>query len=510
MTTWLVDSTAPGVGGVWAGSISTNILTLTSFSAGVTIPTIGNIVSGTGMVAGTTIIGITTPWNGTTGVYTLSNSTSTATGGTIGGTGKSTDGWVNAVVSLVQVISSLAAGDDVNVYSGSANTQAAALTLTFPGTVAAPNRVFSTDRTNAPAQASDLVAGASVTITGANALIITGCVYIWGVTFNQGTGITAASFTLGNSLSSDIFLDNCLLNCNITSAANTISVVLSANATSQRVRMRGCTITFAGSTTSLINFSGGIIRFENCSFVSLNSTLIQLFSGLRPGTCIVDGCDLTVIASGKNIIAALNCSSIFQFINNKLTSGALIPSPSVYGAYVDLIVSDSGATGYRQERYQVEGTSVASTTVYNSATDGVTPISWSISTTANNNHAHPFELFDMCEWVAPGTYAATVINVVSKIALTNADVWVDAHVLDTAGNPQAHVYSSGIATELTAGSTLATGPTWSNPPATPTYYELQVPSFAVTIAGYVRFSVKVAKASIASGNLFIDPDVTVA
>ena len=91
---------------------------------------------------------------------------STATGGTGAGTS-----WANACLTLAAAIALSAAGDDFNVYSGHAETQASLMTLTFKGTAASPNRLFSCDRTNAPAQAGDLVAGASITTTGANSVL---------------------------------------------------------------------------------------------------------------------------------------------------------------------------------------------------------------------------------------------------------------------------------------------------------------------------------------------------
>jgi hypothetical protein len=431
---------------------------------------------------------------------------STATGGTGAGTS-----WTNACLTMAAAITLSAAGDDFNVYNAHAETQASAPTLTFKGTAAAPNRVFSCNRTNSPAQDSDLLAGAAITTTGAFGITITGFAYIYGVTLNVGTGTTLAVLTLVSTVASDLTFENCTLKSPITTANSIWAVGAAVNSGSSRVTFINTTVSFNGGVSCGLNSAGGTFYWKNtASAIGGTQTAIANFlSASRVSVFILDGVDLSFIASGKNIVGALTGSAVVQLKNCRLASGALFATPSAAGCFVDVINCDSGATGYRHERHMYQGVQTVSTSVNNGASDGVQVQSWQIITTANANRQSPFECFEIIQWVAPGTYANTLVNVTSATAsLTNADVWVEAQVLDNASFPISDLYSSGPATQLTTGTTLTAGSAWTVPlGGSPSNYVLNVPSFTVAIAGYVRFTVKVGKAS---QTLYVDPKVVVA
>lgn len=424
------------------------------------------------------------------------------------GTGAGTS-WTNACTTLAAAITLSAAGDDFNILSTHAETQASALTLTFKGTPAAPNRVFSCTNANSPATAADLASGAQVTTTGANSITINGCCYIYGVIFNCGTGTSAAIFNIATS-TADLTFDTCQLNGNTTTASQNHSFL--GFSASNRLTLINTPIVIKGGVNSGIGVSSGLFIWKNtASAIGMGSTALNnLFSfNSRALIAICDGVDFNGgvgIAAGKNIVAAPSNPGVFQFINCKITSGALFGTPSAIGANIDVIVTDSGATGYRQERYAYQGTLTTSTTVYNNATDGVTPISWQVVTTANAKRQSPFECFDIVQWVAAGTYAASTIMCTSATAsLLNSDIWVETQYLGNASFPLASGVSSGPATQLTTGSSLAAG-TWATG-SLGNNYKLAIPSFTTALAGFVRFRVKVAKASL---TINIDPAVTVA
>lgn len=512
MATWLVNSNAPG--GTWSGSIATNVLTLTAFG-GATVPVIGNVVTGTGMTAGTTIIGITTSWNGVTGVYTLSNSTSTATTGVIGQSGTSANGWVNALLTTAAAITLSAAGDDFNLASTHAESTAGGLTLTFPGTAANPNRIFSCDTTNAPAQGSDLLIGASITTTGTSNFGMLGVIYCYGLKLSAGTA-TGASFlglaSSGTPVGGQTY-QSCSLIIGATSTTSSIAIGSGTASRPQEIRLINTTVSF-GNAAQSIGAQNSRIYWSNTASAVAGTAPTNLFTSTLTSVVRCEGVDLSALGSGKALVGALSSSAMFMFIDCKLGASLTVAStPTVQGgAVTDLIVSDSSATGYRQERYWYQGTLTTSTAVYNAASDGVTPISWQVVTTANNKQYMPFECFEIVQWVAPGSYSAsggTYVNVTSATAgLTNADVWVEAQVLDNGSFPISDLYSSGPVNQLTAGSALTSGSAWTSPlGGTPSNYRLIVPAFTVAIAGYVRFTVKVGRVS---ATLYVDPDVVVA
>ena len=422
------------------------------------------------------------------------------------GTGAGTS-WINACTTMAAAITLSAAGDDFNVANTHAETTASALTLTFKGTAASPNRIFSCDTTNAPAQAGDILAGASISTTGAVAITVSGFVYIYGLTFNAGGSIGNAS--AGINPQAQIY-ENCLFALVGTGAP----VIVLGAATAGRgteIRWISTKVSFSAATQA-IEMQAARFFWTNTASAVQGTAPTSLFSA-SGSTCsgVVSSKGLDLSAVTGTLVAALAGAIVFVFQDCKLASGVVaLSTPSAQsGATVDLINCDSGATGYRQEHHQYQGALTASTAVYNAASDGVTPISWQIVTTANAKRYMPFECFERIQWVAPGTYSNTLMNITSATAgLTNADVWIEAQILDNASFPISDLYSSAPATQLTAGSALPSGSAWVTPlSGTPSNYQLQVPPFTVAIAGYMRFTVKVGKAS---QTLYVDPVVVVA
>lgn len=423
--------------------------------------------------------------------------------------------WANAFNSTTtawtDAITASSAGDDFYINSASTLSIAGAQTLTFKGTNASPNRIFSCSTiTNNPPVAADLGVGATVTTTGANAISINGTAYIFGVIFNSGTGTTGTNFNIPLSGSCDLTFEQCQLNILTTSQTATLTL-LNLNAVC-RLILINTTVKITSGTASTISVGSGLFIWKNtASAIATGSTaMTSLFNAnTRTTIAILDGVDFAGgagVGSGKNLVAAMPTSSTFQFVNCKLASGVLFATPSVTGATADVVISDSSATGYRQERYTYQGTLTTSTSVYNNATDGTTPISWQVVTTANAKRQSPFECFQIVQWAAAGTYAASLVQCTSATAsLTNADIWVDVEYLGSASSPLASLATTAPATQLTAGSSLAAG-SWAVG-GLGHNYQLAIPSFTTNLAGYVRFTVKVAKASL---TINVDPSVTIA
>lgn len=426
------------------------------------------------------------------------------------GTGVGTS-WVNATTTLAAAITLSAAGDDFNVKNTHSETTAGAVTLTFKGTAASPNRVFSCDATNTPAQASDLLAGASIADSTGTDITINGFVYIYGVNFKAGSGAVSSNINLGASGGHEIALDTCTLQLLGTSQAS-VNVFGAQSTASARVRLINTPITFNGTATSGISFNAGCFTWQNTASAVVGSASLNVLFGSvaidgteRETIVICDGVDLSGVASGKKLVDPGNLTQI-QLKNCKLTSGVLVGVPLGPGCSYDMCGCGSGNTPYDFQRSQYQGALTTSTTVFNNATDGVTPVSWQIITTTNAKRQSPFECFEIVKWVTLGTYAASLIQLTSATAaLTNADVWVDVEYLSSASFPLAATVTTAPAAQLTAGSALSAG-SWATG-GLGNNYQLAIPSFVQAVAGLVRFTVKVAKASL---TVNIDPDVVVA
>lgn len=431
------------------------------------------------------------------------------------------DAFNSATTAWADAIAASSPGDDFYINSASTCSNASTQTLTFKGTAALPNRIFSCTFGNNPPGLTDLAAGAAFTTTGSSNITIRGYFYAYGLVFNCGTGANAASFVIADSLSLQTY-DSCALKLLSTGSSATILV---GNNTNSKVIWINTTATFNGGTGSGFNMNVATFIWRNTANAvqGTQSALANLFSIQISANAIllfdnVDFAGSTGIASGKNIIQAVNDPVAIQFINCLFKAGA-IPAARPTGplTIIDQIVSDTGATGYKQQRDMYQGTLTADIARYNNATDGTTPISWQVVTTANDNAQNPFECFQIVQWVAAGTYANSKIFLTSTNAsLKTNDVWVDFAYLGT-------TYALGSAgTTLGAGTGLGTLPqlpAGSKPgaltPASPAWatgslgcdYQLAIPSFTTSAPGFVRFTVKVAKPSF---TVNIDPAVTVA
>ena len=510
---------------------------------------------------------------------------------TASGTGAGTS-WTNACTTMAAAIALASPGDDFDMYFGHAETQASALTLTFPGTAAAPCRAFSCDRTNSPAQGTDLVAGfactgsvtsnvltltalsvigtsttalpavgnwvtigstgvsaqitsittpwngstgvyavttanaasgpvtisgASITTTGAVGITINGYVYIYGVSFHTGTGGSTILALAANG--GELVLEACKVYFPSSgSYAGSLTIGDNTNV-SNRITFINTTVSWVGSTSSgnNINVSTAVLRwYDTVSAVSYTTQPTSLFAtSARVSMIYCSGVDFTGLNSGHYVMGAVTSSTQVQLINCKITSGALFGTPTVPGPNLDYINTDSAATGYQQGRVTYAGTLSTETVVVKSggASDDVTPISWKVVTTANAKRQSPFECFEIVQWVdTTGTSHTATIDAITDTAtdatLTNADVWVEAQVLDNASYPIASLYSSAPANQLTAGTTLsASGATWTTTGLTTPNPQKMSVTFTNQIKGYVRFVVKVGRASLAT--LRVDPSVTI-
>jgi hypothetical protein len=111
------------------------------------------------------------------------------------GTGAGTS-WTNATTTIAAAITLSAAGDTFFVADDHAETQASALTLSFKGTPAVPDKVLCVDHTITSPGTGDLKTTATATTTGAFNVNVNGSFFCYGITFNcrNRVGWPAADF----------------------------------------------------------------------------------------------------------------------------------------------------------------------------------------------------------------------------------------------------------------------------------------------------------------------------
>jgi hypothetical protein len=424
--------------------------------------------------------------------------------------------WANAYTTLeAAVTASGTTGTDFYVKSTHTEGKGSALTLTFKGVAATPDRVFSSGTTNSPPTTGDLTFGALINCT-VGQLGISGCVYIYGCQLQAAANSWPISWPASGaaSVNNDVVYDNCKLVKTGTAATMLVGPVGGSNLT---VRVTWINTTIKCSNASdKIQVRGGIFRWLSTTNAidatgTLPTTLFTSGSTTTMPIVICDGVDFSALTSKALTDTMSNSNGPYQFIDCKFPSGMTIGVPATIGYSLDFINCDSGSATYKQERRSYQGTLTADTGVYNGATDGVTPISWQVITSATANPQSPFECFDIVQWAAAGAYNASKIYFTCATAnLKTNDVWVDVEYLGASyplGAPATTLGAgSGSTTKpqqpqgdtltnITSGVSWATGGLGNN-------YSLDIPPFTTSAAGYVRFRVKVGKLSL---TLNIDP-----
>lgn len=433
--------------------------------------------------------------------------------GNAAGAGTGAD-WANAYTTLGAATAAKAAGDTFYVAHNHAETAAAAKTITFPGTAASPNRVLCVNSGGSvPPVSADLRTTATITTTLSNAITIqSGHVYIYGITFNSGSGANTVGITLLNASGTLIF-DACAI---VSAATSGGSINVGASGTNlQQVELRNTTIQVA-NTGSAIAVTGARFIWKNTPSAIAGATLptTLVSGGSRPGTLFFEGVDLSALGSGKTLIAAIGMPVEFTLKDCKLGASVTIAATPTApgGPRTSLVRCDSGDTNYRTEKYSYMGTETTETTIIltSGASDGTTGFAKKIVTTANAKPLLPFEAIPISRWFPSDADIANGLNIGSPITVTlqgiwgggavpnNNDIWAEFEYLGTSGVPLGAIATCGLADPLATAAGLSAGSgTWGG---STTKFKLAA-TFTPQEKGPITIYVK---AGAASGTFYVD------
>jgi hypothetical protein len=419
----------------------------------------------------------------------------------VGGTG-SGNSWANASPTMAKAINNSAAGDDFNVVYTHSESNAASYTMTFKGTTASPNRIFSCTNANAPATASDLRAGATITITGASYLNINGSLYMFGMNFNIGTGTTGVSSGLQTTGGGEAYYDSC--NFNHLGTVGIWTLMLGTNPS--KITFSNTVVSFNGGTGCHITQVNNMFKWINTANASMGSQRGMTFF-FPPTAGSFVNCDGVDFSNLTGLLVNGTLVPWFVEIVNCKTTGSVV-TPSGPQPETNILLSNTSNTGYIQNRTLYQGALTASpvTILTGGATDGITPISWKIVTTANSKKQSPFESFETMTWfngTLNTSYTAT-LQLTGQSGLTNVDVWMEVYYLGDASTPISSIISTGPITQLSNGVALtSSASSWTSGLAS--NYSMTA-TFTPQIPGLVRAIVKVAAPSI---TLYVDPKLTI-
>lgn len=421
--------------------------------------------------------------------------------------------WANAYTTLAAAFSGKAAGDVFYVSEDHAETQASAITLTPPGTIANPTQVICVNHSGTvPPVSADLRATATITTTGTSAINFAGSTGAWykGIIFNCSTGAGSPTMSVGSTASGLFIFEDCSLRLVATGAAGSISLGNGAF-NGIYIELRNTTASFAATGQGIRLQSSVIFRWMNTASALLGTiptTLIDWISA-RAGDIILRGVDLSAAGSGKTIIgntASGNCRA--QLIDCKLNASVTkFATPTTPALEMDAYRSGSSGVNYNVNSTQYAGSLDEELTIVRTggASDGTTPLAWKIVTSANTTWFTPFESPWIPVWndTTGSSVTATLQCIWGGGAVPFDDeIWLEIQELGDASSPLASFVNDSKADVLAAhaGQTAGSG-TWGG---STTKFELSK-AFTAQQKGWIYVRVKAAKAS---STFYIDPKVT--
>jgi len=414
--------------------------------------------------------------------------------------------WANAYTTLEAAAEAAgtAAGDSIWVAHDHAESQAAAVTITFKNTSAAPGTVMCVNRAGTvPPVSADLRTTAVVTTTGGNVLsLLSGVTYIYGVTFSSGSGAINPILNIGYQ-ASYMYLKNCALKIPATLAG---AIVFGGGGASSRVVLDNTSIE-VGHVSDHVQMGTGNLLWKNTGTPVTGATLPTTLFGASSNDSIVvvSGVDFSVLSSGTLVGSTFIGLALFR--NCKVHASAIlatVPSTSSRTG-ANFINCDSGDTNYRTEKYAYEGTLTTETTVVHSggAGDGTTPISWKIVTNADAELLFPFESLPIAIWnETTGARTVTVQGIWNSGSLPdNDEIWMEVEYLGTSSSTKSSFASTGLADLLAPPAALTAGDgTWGG---STTKFKMVAP---ITVAEKGPIHVKVFVAAQLA-TIYIDPKV---
>jgi hypothetical protein len=458
--TWYECTGNPAVNGD-----ATNALTWAQQHASSTTVTTGLIiydsVSGALQIVttGGTIGGSAPSFSGTAGTTTTDNTvTWTSLGAITNFAGSSTWSAPHARMYNALVTGWYGTGSNT-FFLGDDHAETQASTISFPnsGNASALWYVYDVDHTaSVPPGGSNLKTTAAITTTGANGITILPYIVWTNVVFNAGTGSGIGQFTF-QTVGWYPFT-GCALNGFGTQGGGQ---GINCGILGVYLDLLNTTVSF-GSSAQTFGLTAATLRWRNTASAlgSWSPTTLFGLSGSNASIIICEGLDLSGVSSGNNIVGTPAGLLRASFTNCKITSGVkIVQSVSQQGCYAYTVVTDSSGTTYQQQAILYEGTLAPSTAIVRSggATDGVTPIAWQITTTANSTWSDPFESFTDSQWntTLSTNRGVTLYGAWNSANLPNNDqIWVEVESLGSASSPLGNAQTQTKANGLTSGSAL--------------------------------------------------------
>jgi hypothetical protein len=418
---------------------------------------------------------------------------------TAAGAGTGAD-WANAYLTLAAALTAKAAGDIFYVAHDHAETQASSMTLTSPGTAAAPCQIICVSSAGTvPPVSADLATTATISTTGSGSNITTAGVVsrCYGITFNVGDSTNAASFVGGGAWRYH--------SCNFRNLGNSSSGTIRPQTTFLKTVWENCTAQFAHIGQSFTAMVGGTFEWKNTATAISGATIpTNLFVSANYGSIYLQGVDLVALNT-KTVMGTPAGSIRFHMEDCKIHSATTFSgTPTVTAARLTASRCDDGAGNHINEVHDYLGDLTTETTIVRTggATDGTTPIAWKIITTARPSWADPFESQPIYIWnESTSSITVTIEGIWGGGAVPlNDEIWIEVRYLGDAASPQGSFAHTTKADSLATGAnTTASAESWGG---STTAFKMAA-TFTPAQKGALSIVIKAAKVST---TFYVDPE----
>lgn len=422
--------------------------------------------------------------------------------------------------TLAAALTAAGAGGSVYMSSIHAETQASAMTLTSPGTAASPVRVLcvadwgAATGTEIP---TTLATTGTVTTTGNSNLLGTGYTYFYGVTFTPGSGASGtASFGINTGTNSFLVLDTCQVTLGSTGTSSRINCNAAGFTGAFRMVFVNTNVTFGSVSQS---FAIGFADFQwnggSLTGATIPTTLFASSSSVS--VIALQGVDLSAAGSGKNIFALDGSAPTHPKMRDCKLGASVSPATGtiVGQASMTLLMvnCDSVDTNYRLYYQDYCGTITHETTITRTggATNGTTPVSRKMVSSANSKFYLPLDLGKPCPLVvwneSTSSLTVTVHVVTDNVTLTDAECWIEIEEPGNSGYPLSVTQSDRAADILVTPANQSTSTeAWTTTGLTTPVYQKLHKTF--TPAGKGPFKVRVVLAK-PSTTVYVCPKLEV-
>ena len=420
------------------------------------------------------------------------------------------DTWAKAATTFLVAVDFASAGDDIYIGADHSEAPGTNTVYTFPGTAAAPNRVISvTVGTTTYNKADNIQIDLSTGGGGLWDCTIVGTVKFYGVSIKIGDDLKILT-TAGSVLFDDSVLE----------LSRTTGAQLQVNVAAREMyfRLKNTDLNFSGGSAS-----SGIV-LNNCPVFEWHGGTLS-WSGTQP-TALFDGMiDLVVIS-----VAGVDLSSVStalvdvsdqaqilaEFHHCLLHASVALTTGTIAIAGTKVLMSGcddtTGNDLYRSEYVDYYGSKVHDDAIFvttGGASDGTTPISWKIVTTANAaEFSEPLISPLIVVWVdSTGSKTFTVQCLWDSVTdIQNDEIWLEVEYLEASADTDSAFANDGLADILATPADQTTNSTaWTESLTNDNEFALAV-TVTVNRVGPAICRVHMGKPST---TVYVDPLVTV-